>query len=291
VILVFGWVATTGSLALTHERVPDIKPLPDIILDNVTYQHWGLDVSEYLIMISTISAVLVVLLHSHRMIILRRIWLLLGLLYFYRAITMYITVLPKADENYTCVPKENSTTVVVIAERVLKIISGGGLSINGKHVYCGDYIYSGHTMVLTMGYLAIKQYSPRRFFLLHWVSWATSVCGVIMLLIARGHYSIDVLVAYWVSTRMWWLYHTLANNGNLKKRGKHNFLAEMWWWAIFRFFERNVPGPLPRRYSLPIPRFLLNIDWQCKRRRDETDGEDDGVSHISVERTERETVP
>ena len=47
--------------------------------------------------------------------------------------------------------------VAVIAERVLKIISGGGLSINGKHVYCGDYIYSGHTMVLTMGYLAIKQ--------------------------------------------------------------------------------------------------------------------------------------
>ena len=46
--------------------------------------------------------------------------------------------------------------VAVIAERVLKIISGGGLSINGKHVYCGDYIFSGHTMVLTMAYLVIK---------------------------------------------------------------------------------------------------------------------------------------
>ena len=36
-------------------------------------------------------------------------------------------------------------------------MSGGGLSIYGKHVYCGDYIFSGHTVTLTMGYLIIKQ--------------------------------------------------------------------------------------------------------------------------------------
>ena len=42
-------------------------------------------------------------------------------------------------------------------KRVITISSGGGLSINGNHIYCGDYIFSGHTMTLTMGYLAIKQ--------------------------------------------------------------------------------------------------------------------------------------
>ena len=41
--------------------------------------------------------------------------------------------------------------------RVVGITIGGGLSINGMHVYCGDYIFSGHTVALTMGYLAIKQ--------------------------------------------------------------------------------------------------------------------------------------
>ena len=32
-----------------------------------------------------------------------------------------------------------------------------GLSINGQHIYCGDYIYSGHTMTLVMTYLIIKE--------------------------------------------------------------------------------------------------------------------------------------
>ena len=66
IFLFFAWVATTTSLALTHDRVPDRPPLPDIILDNVTYQHWGLDVSEYIILISTWGAFLVCIFHKHR---------------------------------------------------------------------------------------------------------------------------------------------------------------------------------------------------------------------------------
>jgi len=259
IFLVVGWIATTGSLALTHERVPETPPLPDIILDNVPYQSWALGVCEILLMISTCSAVLVVMAHKHRLIILRRIWLILGLLYFYRAITMFITVLPKADTNYTCHEKIDNVTVQDIGRRILTIVSGGGLSINGKHIYCGDYIFSGHTLVLAMGYLAIKQYSPRRFFLLHWLSFATSLAGVILLLLARGHYSIDVLVAYWITTRLWWLYHTLAHQQNLKERGDHNLMDGMWWWRIFVYFESNVQGQLPREYSWPIPHVVKMV--------------------------------
>eukprot|EP00092_Neocalanus_flemingeri_P033396 GFUD01036312.1.p1 GENE.GFUD01036312.1~~GFUD01036312.1.p1 ORF type:complete len:468 (+),score=135.91 GFUD01036312.1:459-1862(+) len=254
-----GFLATTASLAFTHERVPDIKPLPDIVLDNIKHQSWGLDVSEYLLMISTITAMSVVMLHSHRLVILRRIWLLLGILYYYRALTMFVTVLPKPDETYTCMPRRNDTTTLDYAKRVLTIISGGGLSINGKHIYCGDYIFSGHTMTLTMGYLVIKQYSPRHFILLHWASFLTSLCGVIFLLLSRGHYTIDVLLAYYVTSRIWWIYHTLAHNQQLKYRGEHNFLDNMCWWHVFRFFETKIQGPLPRRYSLPLPKVVQRI--------------------------------
>ena len=154
-----GFLATTFSLAFTHERVPETEPLPDLFLDTFNHQDWGLDVSEMILMANTFLAVFIIMLHSHRTIILRRIWLILGLLYYYRALTMCVTVLPKADKTYTCMPKtpRNETTAMMYVDRVLTIISGGGLSINGKHVFCGDYIFSGHTMTLTLGYLAIKQ--------------------------------------------------------------------------------------------------------------------------------------
>ena len=45
----------------------------------------------------------------------------------------------------------------MILQRMLKLLSGAGLSINEQHVYCGDYIYSGHTMTLVMTFLIIKE--------------------------------------------------------------------------------------------------------------------------------------
>lgn len=41
--------------------------------------------------------------------------------------------------------------------RVMKMIAGGGLSITGAHTMCGDYLYSGHTVMLTLTYLFIKE--------------------------------------------------------------------------------------------------------------------------------------
>ena len=69
---------------------------------------------------------------------------------------MFVTVLPKSDITYTCRPPSDHVTIVTIIRRVLTIMSGGGLSINGHHVYCGDYIFSGHTVTLLMCYLVVR---------------------------------------------------------------------------------------------------------------------------------------
>ncbi|XP_033362316.1 phosphatidylcholine:ceramide cholinephosphotransferase 2-like isoform X1 [Bombus vosnesenskii] len=260
--MVVNFILTTASLAMVHERVPDRNtygPLPDVVLDNVAAQDWALNVSEVLIMIMSNSAMVFIIFHKHRFIVVRRIFLLMGLLYMMRSITMYVTVLPVASKTYFCSPKANNTSPLLVIKRVLQLISGFGLSINGKHTYCGDYIYSGHTVVLVLSYLIIKEYSPRRCQPIHWLAGITVFVGVIMVLVAHGHYTVDVLIAYYVTTRLWYIYHTLANNSHLKQYEPNNFLARLWWFPIFKYFEKNVGGTVPRQYDWPLPwprRFL-----------------------------------
>ena len=57
---------------------------------------------------------------------------------------------------------------------------------------------------------------PKRLYFIEWISWFLSWSGMAILLIARGHYTIDVLVGYYAATRMFWTYHMLANNPEFK---------------------------------------------------------------------------
>ena len=72
---------------------------------------------------------------------------------------MFVTVLPITYPEYGCDPKLSesgeSLTVTIILSRAIKIISGFGLTMNQNHVYCGDFIYSGHTMTFVLGYLVM----------------------------------------------------------------------------------------------------------------------------------------
>ncbi|XP_039276655.1 phosphatidylcholine:ceramide cholinephosphotransferase 2-like isoform X2 [Nilaparvata lugens] len=255
-ICVVNFIITTLSLALVHEKVPDRNsygPLPDTFLDNVPVMPWALDLSEVLIMLSTTVTYGVIIFHRHRWIVLRRVFLMLSILYLMRSITMYVTVLPMSSSTYYCSPKANITSISIIGKRVFQLISGFGLSINGKHTYCGDYIYSGHTVILVICYLIISEYSPKRCYLLHWASALTSFVGVILVLLARGHYTVDVLIAYYVTTTIFWIYHTLANHVQLKHPGLNNHLSRVWWYSLFQYFEANVGGPVPRQYDWPLP--------------------------------------
>ena len=104
--------------------------------------------------------------------------------------------------------------------------------------------------------------SPQGFYLLHWFSIFLFLTGISALLLGRGHYSIDVLLGYWVTTRVWAMYHTLANHTMLKTMDRHNNLQTLWWWRVFIFLESNVPGPLPQQYSLPVPAWVTRgVGW------------------------------
>ncbi len=105
----------------------------------------------------TASTLVMTLLHRFRSIVLRRVLFILAILYLLRAVTMSITTLPVANPQYYCSPQLNMTDhfewwnfTKTIVSRVSHMSLGMGLSVNGRHSFCGDYIFSGHTIMLVI---------------------------------------------------------------------------------------------------------------------------------------------
>lgn len=72
------------------------------------------------------------------------------------------------------------------------------------------------------------------------------------ILLAHDHYTVDVVVAYYITTRLFWWYHTMANQQVLKEASQTNLLARVWWYKPFQYFEKNVQGIVPRSYHWPL---------------------------------------
>lgn len=89
-------------------------------------------------------------------------------------------------------------------------------------------------MQLCVGTISRPQYvsdSPRRCQPIHWLAGLTVLVGIIMVLVAHGHYTVDVLIAYYVTTRLWYIYHTLANNSHLKVRSTFDHLLKTFYFT------------------------------------------------------------
>lgn len=123
---------------LTHERLPDNgSRLPDVVLDNLERISWGMPVADVMLVTMVVFCFLLVIAHRHRLVVLRRVCLLIGLLYMFRALTIYITVLPVPDPEFmTCLPPLNSTEFTVIAGRVFNFMLTGGLTLGNCHYRC-----------------------------------------------------------------------------------------------------------------------------------------------------------
>ena len=159
-------------------------------------------------------------------------------------------------------------------------------------------------MVWWINLLRVKNYFEhfvsRRLWPLHWVLWLCAAVGVAALLVARGHYTVrptltlshnlgpffklllwvlrliwanfqvDVVIAYFVTTRLWFLHNSIINHRQFHQRASTNFLARsylrsihtftwtthgcianasllfrLWWWRLAVWFEENVRGPVP----------------------------------------------
>lgn len=72
--------------------------------------------------------------------------------------------------------------------------------------------------------------------------------GIFFILAAHEHYSIDVFVAFYITSRLFLYYHTLANNQALMQRDSNRTRI---WFPLFSFFESSVDGIVPNEYESP----------------------------------------
>ncbi|XP_032781744.2 sphingomyelin synthase-related protein 1 [Daphnia magna] len=242
-------IITSLVMVTVHDRVPDMKkypPLPDIFLDNVPLIPWAFDMCEVSGCLLLITWILVLVCHKHRIILMRRFFALTGTVFLLRCVTMMITSLSVPGSHLDCSPRPYGDIWAKL-EKALEIWRGFGMSVQGVRT-CGDYMFSGHTVTLTMLNFFITEYTPRRLYFLHTFTWILNLFGVFFILAAREHYSIDVFVAFYISSRMFLYYHTLANSRTLKQRDRYRARV---WFPLFSFFEARIDGMVPNEYQMP----------------------------------------
>lgn len=145
--------------------------------------------------------------------------MVMGVLNFLRGITINATALPVADPTFYCSPRSNGTvSLMTHAKDVYHILGGVGATKfrNEENSYCGDYMFSGHTMYMLGFYLIVTEYTSKRWWIFHWMFACWNSVAVALLLFSRGHYTIDVIVAYLFTSWFFRTYHAIAYNRNLK---------------------------------------------------------------------------
>ena len=83
-------------------------------------------------------------------------------------------------------------------------------------------------------------------YFLHTITWLLNMFGIFFILAAHEHYSIDVFVAFYISSRLFLYYHTLANNHALMS---HDSNRTRVWFPMFSYFEECVRGMVPNEFD------------------------------------------
>lgn len=249
-LLIVTWI-TSIVMVIVHDRVPDMNkypPLPDIFLDNIPHIPWAFHISELCGSILLLIWLSVLLFHKHRFILFRRFNSLCGTVYLLRCVTMLITSLSVPGIHLSCAPREYSNWYAKFNQAFV-IWHNVGLSIRGVRS-CGDYMFSGHTVALTMMNFFITEYTPRRLYWLHTFTWLLNIFGIFFILSAHEHYSIDVFIAFYITSRLFMYYHTLSNNSVAHKcPGKRRTRV---WFPMFSYFEARVSGAIPNEFGWPL---------------------------------------
>ncbi|XP_048485253.1 ceramide phosphoethanolamine synthase-like [Plutella xylostella] len=254
------WVTAVVMVIVHDKKYP---PLPDLFLDNVPHIPWAFDMCEITGSLLMAIWLIVLFFHKHRFILLRRFFALAGTVFLLRCFTMLITSLSVPGSHLKCEPRSYppADDLTVWGRRIRQaydIWSGAGMSVRGVRT-CGDYMFSGHTVALTLLNFFITEYTCRSLYLLHILTWVMNMFGIFFILAAHEHYSIDVFIAFYITSRLFLYYHTLSNNQAIMQSDSSRTRI---WFPLLSFFESEVDGIVPNEYEGPVT-IINNLRLWC----------------------------
>lgn len=172
-----------------------------------------------------------------------------------RAVTMAVTLLPQANTKFECAVRSKHANFSLIAYRTFSLFAKLGMSINGDLPYCGDFIFSGHTCSLVLCCLLFAEYTPQKIVacrIAKWLMYILATIGVALITLSRTHYTLDIVIAYVITTWLFCIYHTAVAHHRFMDNKESSYFSRFWWFIIVKHFERNVPpGKLPSVFYVP----------------------------------------
>ncbi|KNE70157.1 hypothetical protein AMAG_15130 [Allomyces macrogynus ATCC 38327] len=199
--IIFCNLADLRRAELIKRGIAPGTTLPDLghdLIPHLNIPH----LPDYFIITLTALTVGLIINHKHRLGLIRRFLYVHGTLLLFRSLTIISTTLP--DPQKKCAEKLPVEDIFAPVNPLMPVT-------------CGDMMFSGHTVMLTILAMIWTDYGPQ----IAWVRrgiWTIAALGMLSLVAMRYHYTIDIMIALYITQRGWRWYGYLAANQHLREQ-------------------------------------------------------------------------
>ncbi|GMR43510.1 hypothetical protein PMAYCL1PPCAC_13705, partial [Pristionchus mayeri] len=283
VFLALAGLSNWAVLAYTHDFVGR-EPLPDIVFTLVPEIIVAAKLGDILVSVCLSCMAILLVFHQSRFTIIRRVFFIAATLYSMRSVTLLATQLPPGYSDNVKRCRERSTNFSLgrflerWGEQTVRLgfqVLSDLCTLGEEGMLCGDMLFSGHTLVMMVSLLTVTHYLPTKWRLLRFFPYCFAYIGMTCMIVSRTHYTIDVVVAHWLTTLIFASYHAYAESDLFMDR-KQSVLHNYAYFKVVAWLEENiVPGKLENEFVNPVKQLRA---WYGAEPRDVGNGHHKQVS-------------